>query len=86
MVDVGVSTWHERRKGLKRKTVKREGRGWGEKEGNKKRGVGALKGEGRDGTREGASGRRKERDVQSLGRGTHSELQYSSFNFISQIS
>ena len=86
MIDVGVSACNERRKGQKRKTVKREGRGWGEKEGNEKRGVGASKGEGRDGRWGRGIGKRKGKGSADVGEGTHSELQYSFFNFISQIS
>ena len=39
--------------------MKREGRGWGENEGNEKRGVGASKGGGRDGRWGKGIGKRK---------------------------
>lgn len=43
MIDFGVSTWREGRKGQKRKRVRRKGRGWGEKEGDEKRGSVGVK-------------------------------------------
>jgi len=85
LIDVGVSTWRERRKGQKRKRVKREGRGRGEKEGDKKRGVGASKGEGRDGRWGRGIGKRNGKGSAEVGEGTHSELRYPSLNFISQV-
>ena len=69
MIDVGARTWHERRKGQKRKTVKREGRGWEEKEGNEKRGVGASKGKGRDGRQGRGIGKRKGKGRADVGEG-----------------